>query len=185
MLMGVNNSTLLVIDIQEKLLPALFNKAVLATRAQWLIGAATELGLPVVFTEQYPKGLGHTLPQLLEKAPLSQVVDKVSFSCVAGQRLPGTAMERSQFIVMGVETHICVLQTVLELLECDKDVFIVTDVMGSRREHDHAIGLERMRDEGAKLVTREMVVFEMLRQAGTDLFKLISKRYLVDDTPPR
>ena len=185
MLMNVNEAALLVVDIQEKLVPALFNREVLPARAEWLIGAAVDLGLPIVFTEQYPKGLGPTLPSLLAKAPQAPVAAKVAFSCVAGQCLPESVMGRSQFIVMGVETHVCVLQTVFELLALGKRVFVVTDVTGSRREQDHAVALKRMRDGGAVRVTREMVVFEMLRQAGTDLFKRISKGYLTDDLSPR
>ena len=181
MLMNAKDATLLVIDIQEKLLPVMFNRDVLAACAEWLIGAATDLGLPVVFSEQYPKGLGATLPELLARAPLAPVADKVFFSCVAGQCLPGKSLERPQFIVAGIETHICVLQTVFELLALGKNVFVVTDVTGSRRELDHETALQRMRDAGAVLVTREMVVLEMLRQAGTDIFRTISKRYLVEN----
>ncbi len=183
MLMNLEDATLLVIDAQERLVQALFNKDVLPARLEWLVGAATDVGLPVVFSEQYPKGLGHTLPGILASAPLSAVVEKLHFSCVAGECLPDAAMDRSQFIVTGMETHVCVLQTVLELLALEKNVFVVTDAVGSRYEHDYATALQRMSAAGAILVTREMVIFEMLRQAGTEVFKAVSKRYFTGEQP--
>ena len=183
MLIEKDDATLLVVDIQEKLVPAVLDADGMVARCHWLIAAAVDLGLPVVFSEQYPQGLGGTLPLLLEAAPQADVVEKLHFSCVAGQCLPDGLMSRRQVIVCGMETHVCVLQTVMELLQAGKQVFVVADAVSSRGELNREYGLQRMREAGAVLVTREMVLFECLRVSGSALFKQMSKRYLVGDQP--
>jgi len=183
MLMQREHATLLVVDVQEKLAPAVHDADGLLARLRWLIGASHDLGLPILFSEQYPRGLGHTVPALLEVVPGARTVEKLHFSCVAGDGLPDSLMQRDQVIVCGMETHVCILQTVLDLLDEDKEVFVVSDAVSSRREADHQAGLARMRDAGAHLVTREMVLFELLHQSGTDEFKAASKRYLVGEQP--
>jgi len=183
MLMQREHATLLVVDVQEKLAPAVHDADGLLARLQWLVGAVRDTGVPVVFSEQYPKGLGHTVPALRDVAPNARTVEKQHFSCVAGDCLPDSLMQRDQVIVCGMETHVCVLQTVIDLLDEDKEVYVVSDAVSSRREADHQAGLARMRDAGAQLVTREMVLFELLHQAGTDEFKAASKRYLVGEQP--
>ena len=166
MLIDASRATLLVIDVQEKLIGAVSDPAGTLARTRWLLAATTELGLPTVISEQYPKGLGHTVASLLEAAPGATVVEKQHFSCVAGQCLPETLLEREQVIVCGMETHVCVLQTVLELRELGKAVFVVADACDSRTAFSKAAGLERMRDAGAQIVSREMVLFELMRSAG-------------------
>lgn len=183
MLMHKEQASLLVVDIQEKLAPAVVDAAGMAARCRWLISVAADHGLPVVFSEQYPRGLGHTLPELLAQAPDSQVVEKTHFSCVAANCLPETVLLRPQTIVCGMEAHVCVLQTVLELLELDKQVFVVADAVSSRKVSDIELGLQRMRDAGAVIVSKEMVLFECLRQAGGEHFKRMSQRYLVGEQP--
>lgn len=183
MLMQRDNATLLVVDVQQKLVPAVVDPAGMIARVRWLLGVAHETGLPVVFSEQYPQGLGHTVPELLTVAPQAPVVAKRHFSCVSGDCLPDELLAREQVIVCGMETHVCVLQTVLELLEAGKQVFVVADAVASRAPRDIELGLQRMRDAGAVLVSREMVLFELLREAGTDLFRSMSKRYLQGEQP--
>lgn len=183
MLMQRDNATLLVVDIQQKLVPAVIDPDGMLARVRWLLGVAADTGLPVVFSEQYPQGLGHTVPELLAASPSAPVVAKRHFSCVAGQCLPDELMAREQVIVCGMETHVCVLQTVLELLATGKWVFVVADAVASRSAHDLELGLQRMRDAGAVLVSREMVLFELLREAGSDLFRNMSKRYLQGEQP--
>ncbi|WP_024301508.1 hydrolase [Pseudogulbenkiania sp. MAI-1] len=183
MLMQRDNATLLVVDVQQKLVPAVVDPAGMIARVRWLLGVAHDTGLPVVFSEQYPQGLGHTVPELLAAAPAAPVVAKRHFSCVAGECLPDELLARPQVIVCGMETHVCVLQTVLELLEAGKQVFVVADAVASRSPHDIELGLQRMRDAGAVLVSREMVLFELLREAGTELFRAMSKRYLQGEQP--
>ncbi len=177
MLMQKDLATLLVVDVQEKLLPAMVHRDILPARLEWLVGAAVDVGLPVVFSEQYPKGLGHTLPALLARAPQAPVVEKLHFSCVAANCLPESLLMRPHVIVCGVETHVCVLQTVLGLCEREKAVFVVADAVDSRKISDRDAALQRMRDAGAVIVTREMVIFEALREAGTDVFKVVSRKY--------
>lgn len=183
MLIDKERATLLVVDIQEKLLPAVLDAEGMLARCRWLIAAAHDVGLPVVFSEQYPQGLGHTAPALLAAAPGAAVVSKLHFSCVASQCLPPDLLQRPQVVVCGMETHVCVLQTVLELLAHGKQVFVVADAVSSRSQIDRDVGLQRMRDAGAVLVTREMVLFEALQVSGTELFRQMSKRYLVGTQP--
>ncbi len=183
MLMQCELATLLVVDIQDKLLPAIPDSAALLKRAAWLIGSAVDTGLPVVFSEQYPRGLGGTNAGLLALAPMAPVVEKMHFSCVAAQCLPEELSSKPQVIVCGMESHVCVMQTVLQLLDTGKTVFVVADVLGSRRQQDHDMALARMQAAGAVIVTREMVLFEMLGKAGTEHFKTLSKRYLQGEQP--
>ena len=183
MLMDKEQATLLVVDIQEKLLPAVVDATGLVARLQWLLGVAVDNGLPVVFSEQYPRGLGHTLPTLLAAAPDASIGEKLHFSCVDGGCLPASLLSRPQVIVCGMETHVCVLQTVLQLLASGKQVFVVADAVSSRQPASIELGLQRMRDAGAILVNREMVLFELLRAAGSEHFKAMSKKYLVGEQP--
>ena len=177
-LLKAGNAALLVIDVQEKLAPAIQDSAQLTARIEWLIGACQVLATPTLFTEQYPKGLGHTLPELLALVEQPLVVEKSHFSAVAAQCLPESWLQYQQIIVTGMEAHVCVLQTVLELLQEGKEVFVVADAVGSRNEQNRDLGLARMAQAGAHIVSREMVVFELLHQAGSEQFKTISKEYL-------
>ena len=182
-LINAEQAALLVIDVQEKLAPAMADSAQLTARIQWLVGACQVLATPTLFTEQYPKGLGHTLPALLAVAEQAPVVEKSHFSVAAAQCLPASWAQHSQIIVIGMETHVCVLQTVLELLQAGKEVFVVADAVGSRTEQNRELGLARMRHAGAQIVTREMVVFELLRHAGHEKFKTISQEFLRGEQP--
>lgn len=183
MLIDSSQATLLVIDVQEKLIGAVSDPDGTLARTRWLLAATAALGLPTVISEQYPKGLGHTVASLLEVAPAATVVEKQHFSCVAGECLPTSLLARDQVIVCGMETHVCVLQTVLELLALDKQVFVVADACDSRTAFSKATGLERMRDAGAQIVSREMVLFELMRSAGHEQFRHISKTFLVGEQP--
>ncbi|WP_319781886.1 hydrolase [Oceanisphaera sp. IT1-181] len=183
MLMESGKAALMVIDVQEKLLPAIEDSEQLHARIQWLISACHTLDTPTLFTEQYPKGLGHTLPELLALVAAPEVVEKTHFSAVAAHCLPAHWQDYSQVIVCGMETHVCVLQTVLELIQAGKEVFVVADAVGSRSVENCELGLARMRHAGAHIVSREMVVFELLRQAGSEQFKTISKDFLRGEQP--
>ncbi|GGY27263.1 hydrolase [Paludibacterium paludis] len=183
MMMKRETATLLVVDVQEKLLPAILDAQALLARVGWLIDAAVATALPVVFSEQYPKGLGGTVPELKERAPEAGIVDKVHFSCMAEHCLPASLMARPQVIVCGMESHVCVLQTVMQLLDAGKEVFVVVDAIGSRAALDHDTAIARMTQAGAVPVTREMVLFEMLEKAGTESFKAASKRFLQGAQP--
>lgn len=179
MLMSAENGSLLVVDVQDKLMRHVHDWQPLLQNVIWLVRVARKLGVPVMATEQYPKGLGHTTPELAREFPAGAVVDKMHFSCGAAQCLPGLpGSERPQVVVCGMESHVCVLQTVIELKAAGKDVFVVGDSVGSRNPADKAFALDRMRDHGIEVVSHEMVAFEWLRKAGTPLFKEISRDFL-------
>jgi nicotinamidase-related amidase len=165
---------LLVVDVQERLAAAM-NPAALAAvekNAAVLIRAARRLGLPVVATEQYPKGLGHTVPSL--RALLGDdPMEKVEFSCGASKaiarRIVGSG--RRQVIVAGMEAHVCVFQTVRDLLRGEFAVFVAQDAVLSRTEANRAVGLSLCEKSGATLTSTEAVLFDLLGSAGTPEFK--------------
>jgi nicotinamidase-related amidase len=179
MLMNRDQSVLLVVDIQERLLPHIHEGYAVLDNAVWLVKVAQRLGVPVMLTEQYPKGIGPTVAILRELISPESIGEKTHFSCVAAKCLDGLpGSERSQVVVAGTESHVCVLQTVLDLLGRGKTVYVVAEAVGSRRPSDKEFALARMRDRGAHVVTREMVAFEWLKQAGTDEFRQISREFL-------
>lgn len=178
-LIRADQSALLVIDLQERLLPHIHDWQRVLGHADWLVQVAQRLGVPVAATEQYPQGIGPTHPQIAARLPAGSVGEKIHFSCVAGGCLPGLpGMERPQVVVCGTEAHVCVLQTVLELAAAGKRVFVVAEGVGSRDPEHKALALERMRAHGIEIVCREMVAFEWLGQAGTDRFRDVSKSFL-------
>ena len=180
MLIERNRSCLLVVDIQDRLLPAIHEGERVIENTAWLMRIAQDLGVPLLVSEQYPRGLGHTVPALRELVEDQHVVEKIHFSCAASpecqERLQG--LDRSQVLLVGVEAHVCVLQTALGLVSQGNEVFVVADGVSSRRPSDAEAGLNRMRAAGAQVVTREMVAFEWLHRAGTDEFREISRRFL-------
>lgn len=176
MLMRADRSTLLVIDIQERLCPALHDAEALVENSGWLIQLARKLGVPVLVSEQYPKGLGPTVAALQPLLEGVTPVEKMRFSTAQEAALlakPGG--ERAQFVVCGAETHVCVLQTVLELLAFGREVYVVEEAVTSRTLSNKHLALARMRQAGAQIVSKEMVAFEWMEQAGTASFKDISK----------
>lgn len=179
MLMSAERSALLVVDVQERLLPHIYEWQCVLENVLWLVGVAGRIGVPVMATEQYPRGLGHTAPGLAALLPTDAMAEKIHFSCVADACLNDLSGNgRPQIVVCGTESHVCVLQTVLELREQGKDVFLVADAVGSRKPADKALAIERMRQHGVEIVSREMVAFEWLRKAGTPLFREVSKEFL-------
>ena len=179
MLMTAHDSALLVIDVQERLLPHIDDWQRLLENVQWLVNVAHKLDVPVMASEQYPKGIGKTHPDVAALLPAGATVEKLHFSCVAARCLtPLPAYSRRQMVVCGIESHVCVLQTVLDLRQHGKEVFVVDDAVSSRKPADKALALERMRGAGAVIVSREMVAFEWLHEAGTQLFKEISRDFL-------
>jgi nicotinamidase-related amidase len=179
MLIDAERSQLLLVDLQEKMMPAIVDEATIIANCRWLLEAAQMIGVPVAAIEQYPKGLGPLLPTISELLPPGAVAAKTRFSSVASgcmTQLPGS--DRAQVVVAGVEAHVCVLQTVLDLYQEGKEVFVVADCVGSRHAIDREVALARMRQEGVRIVSREMVVFEWLGEGGTPLFKAVSKAFL-------
>lgn len=176
MLITRENSCLCVVDIQERLLPAMHNKEEVVANNRRLLAAAKRLGVPVLASEQYPKGLGPTVADLKPLVPASGFAEKIEFSCAANggymDRL--RALGRGQAIVTGIEAHVCVLQTAFGFKAGGIECFVVADAVGSRTQANHDAALARLRDAGIELVTTEMVLFEWLGRAGTPEFKDVS-----------
>lgn len=179
MLIDAKQSALLVVDVQGRLVPAIAGWQALLDQVVWLIQVARRMEIPVLACEQYPQGLGPTHPVVAAELPQGCIQSKLHFSAVAGGCHGFAAgTEPRQVVVCGMETHVCVLQTVMELLEGGRQVFVVEEAVGSRREADKALALARMRQAGAVIVNREMVAFEWLRKADSALFREISRNFL-------
>jgi nicotinamidase-related amidase len=176
MLMSVARSALLVVDIQQRLLPNMAAPQAVVANTAVLIRAAQRLAVPVLASEQYPRGLGATVPKVAELLSPDQVLEKLHFSCMgdAGFAERFRQFARPQAVVAGIEAHVCVLQTVEDLLAQGAETFVVEDATSSRSERNHAAAMVRLREAGARVVTTEMVVFEWLAKAGTPEFKEIS-----------
>ncbi len=166
---------LVVVDIQEKLLPPIFEKERLVRNSQLLIRLAGILGIPILLTTQYCKGLGQVIPEVASLLPDAKPMDKLEFSCfgsgeftAALKALPG---RRNTILLCGMETHICVTQTALGALEHGYHVHVASDAVSSRAEWNWKIGLLRMRDAGAVISSTEMMLYELLRSSGTPSFK--------------
>lgn len=176
MLTAANNCCLIVVDIQERLLPAISAPNRVVANSRILVAAAKALGVPVVASEQHPRGLGPTVPAVAEALPTDAVMEKIHFSCLRDEamrrRIAG--LNRRQAVVVGIEAHVCVLQTVDDLLGAGYEVFVVADATASRTELSHATAMARLAQTGASVVTTEMVVFEWLERAGTPVFKALT-----------
>ena len=170
-----NAAGLLIIDIQERLLPQIFEKDRLIANSVLLIKAAALLRLPVFATEQYRKGLGVTAPEVASAIAAFAPIEKVTFSACGAPGLLSSFKERNitDVILCGMEAHVCVLQTCLDLLEKGFRVFVAADAISSRTSENARLGVERMRNAGATIATTEMVLFELLERAATDEFKQI------------
>ncbi len=173
-----DNTALLIIDIQERLAVVMDKKEQVVRNTLHLVDLARMLNLPVVVTEQYPKGLGRTLPEITAALPTYLPVEKTSFNC-CGEASFNEQIRRvgkKKIIVTGMETHICVLQTGLGLLQAGFDVHLVADAVCSRTKANWRSGLELVRDAGAVITNTETVLFQLLGVAGTPEFKAISNR---------
>jgi len=166
---------LVVVDIQERLLPLIFEKERLVQNTVLLLKGAAILGLPVCVTEQYRKGLGLTAPEIAAAIAGFAPMEKVTFSAcgAAGFRAALEAKNITDVILCGMEAHVCILQTCLDLLEQRFRVFVVADAVSSRTPENHRLGVERMREAGAVIVSTEMALFELLERAATEEFKQI------------
>ena len=174
-LMSRDDTALLVVDVQEKLLPVIPHRESLVWNIRRLIDGAQLLGLPATATEQYPQGLGKTAAVLAER--LGKIPAKVMISCRECSDLLADLAERGRqkVLVVGIEAHVCVQQTVLDLLSEGFRVYVAVDAVGSRHELDYRIAIQRMESAGATLTTTEAALFEWCEVAGTPEFKQISR----------
>ena len=166
---------LIVVDMQEKLLPPIWEKERLVKNIQLLIRLAGILKIPSLLTTQYAKGLGNTVPAVAEMLPNTQAIDKLMFSCFGSdafcsmlKRLPG---QRTTALLCGMETHICVMQTALGALREGYLVHVASDAVSSRTQLNWQIGLDRMRAAGTIISSTEMMLYELMRSSGAPAFK--------------
>lgn len=171
------DTLLLVIDVQGRLAGAVFQSEAVEANISKLIRACQIFDVPVLVTEQYPKGLGSTIDSLKELLPGNVPVQKLSFSCCGSEEFMKQlrGFNRNEILVVGMETHVCVYQTALELLNAGYHLHLVTDAVSSRTEENKLLGIHCIEKSGAALTSMEMAVFELLRIAGGERFKAISK----------
>jgi nicotinamidase-related amidase len=173
--LNANSCALVIIDIQEKLLPPIFQREQLVRNSQLLIRAAGILTIPAIVSTQYAKGLGGTVPEIISLLPGTEAIDKNLFSCFGSdvfctllKRLPGN---RNTLLLCGMESHICVMQTALAALREGYLVHVASDAVGSRTEWNWKIGLDRMRAAGAVISSTEMMIYELMRSSAAPAFK--------------
>lgn len=169
-LMNRETSTLVLIDFQAKLMAAIEGAGATIANAGRLLDVAQMLGVPVLFTEQNPSGLGPTVPELATRSN-APVIAKMTFDACRAGDFAATLTERPDLVVTGCEAHVCVLQTVLSLLELGRHVYVVRDAIGARRSESKEAAVRRMERCGADIVTTEMVVFEWLASAEHPRFR--------------
>jgi nicotinamidase-related amidase len=170
----VDDCVLAVVDIQEKLLPRIDHKERVIRNSQLLIRLANIVSLPVVLTTQYCKGLGTTVVEIASLLPDVWPMDKLEFGCFAnGEFCSAISVlaNRNTLLVCGIETHICIMQTVLGALNQGMNVHVAADAVGSRTELNWKLGLERMREAGAVISSTEMMIYEVLGKSGSPAFK--------------
>ena len=173
----LDDTIALMIDFQEKLVPAINNHEQIVQKTVQLLSGLKTLGCPVLFSQQYTKGLGMTVPKIMETQENFQYIDKLTYSCLDTEEIK-MALDKAgkkTVILAGMETHICVMQTARDLLANGYNVYLIADCVGSRTEFNYQIGMERMKQEGVTISSVESVLFELLEKAGTPEFKVISK----------
>lgn len=173
-----DNAVLVIVDIQERLANVMDKKKNVVDNCLHLIEISKLLNIPVILTEQYPKGLGPTVSEIKEALPAYEPLEKITFDCCKDPAFleKTKSLKRNTIILVGMETHVCVLQTCLSLLKNGYILHLVKDAVCSRTEDNFSSGIEMMRDAGAVITCTETVLFQLLEKAGTEEFKTISKR---------
>lgn len=179
-LLTKDRCVLIVVDLQEKLIPSIFEKERVLRNTRLLLECAKLLELPILLTRQYPRGLGETVDEIRAAVPPRvQTIDKVEFGCFNNSRFREAIQElklsRNTLLVAGIESHICVAQTVLGAVEEGFCVHLASDATSSRTEFNWRIGLDRMKESGALLSSTEMIIYELLGRSGTPEFKAMLK----------
>lgn len=171
------NTAALFIDFQERLVPAIANNEEIVAKSAILAKGLCEVGVPFAVTQQYTKGLGETVPEMKEAFGEFAPIEKTSFSAMGCEEFVAwvKAQGKKTILVCGVEAHICVLQSIMDLVKEGYDVLIVADCVGSRTEQNKEYGIQRAVQEGAFVTTCEAALFELVTGAGTPHFKVISK----------
>ena len=182
MKLNINRCCLLVIDLQERLLAHIFDKEKIKYHSNKLVDLFVELKIPIIYSEQYPKGLGNTVNCLKKKLTncKSKRIEKTTFSVFENKDLKIFLNKNKikQVIILGIESHICVLQTAIDLLKNKVQVYVVEECVGSRKLNDSNLGVRRMLKNGASLINFEMIFFELIRDSNNKLFKKLSSKYI-------
>ena len=176
-MLTIDNTALIIIDVQEKLFRVINDREALLENLLKIVSGARALGIPIVVSEQNPAGLGGTVPELKTLLADIEPVSKFSFSCCGEERCQQQLadLKRTQLLLAGIETHICVYQTALDLLEEGYEVEVLADCVGSRTVENKKLGLEKMKQAGAQITGIEMALFELQRVAKGESFKEISR----------
>lgn len=172
------NSALMIIDIQERLADVMSQKDIVIRNTLHLIEISKLYKIPIILTEQYPKGLGRTVKEIVDSFYDYNPLEKITFDCCLDSNIKNTldALNKTHIIISGMETHICVLQTTLSLLNMGYHCHLVSDAVCSRTKQNWKTGISLMQKAGAVITSTETVLFQILQKAGTDEFKAISKR---------
>lgn len=176
-MLTLENTVLLIIDVQGKLANMMHEKEIFFENIQSLIKGAQILGIPILWTEQNPQGLGPTIPEIAHLLSNAQPIPKISFSCCGNELFMESlkALNRKQVLIAGIEAHVCVYQTAMDLLNLGYEIQVVSDSVSSRIEKNKEIGLEKIKDGGGGLTSTETALFELLKVAEGAKFKEISK----------
>jgi nicotinamidase-related amidase len=176
-MLATENTILLVIDMQGKLAHMMHEKETLFQNVRKMIQGAQIMNIPVIWIEQYPQGLGPTIPEVAELLTGLKPVAKITFNSCSNQEFMQvlTQLGRKQLLITGMETHVCVYQTVMGLLNLDYEVHIVADAVSSRTEQNKKIGIEKMKDGGAQVTSTETALFELMKIAEGEIFKEVLK----------
>jgi nicotinamidase-related amidase len=171
-----DDTAAVVVDIQERLFPHIHDGDIMLKNCLRLIEGLKILSVPVIITQQYTKGLGPTVPSVIQMFSEFRHIEKISFSCCEEPAFKKEIdlLGKTDIIICGIESHVCVLQTCLDLLANGKRPVVVEDCVSSRKPNDKQIAIERMRQEGARISTMESLLFELARVAGNETFKSIS-----------
>lgn len=174
--LDVTHTQLLVVDIQEKLTPYVVRRAEMVAQSVRMIEAAKLLDLPVSVSEHYAGGLGRSEQPILDAAADAPRLEKIAFSVCGDEQAREriVSLKRPAIVIVGIETHVCVQQTALDLLEMQMQPFVLADAVSSRRQSDYEFGLRRMEAAGVVVTTVEAAIFELLERAGTDLFRRVA-----------
>ena len=179
MLIDRNDSTLLLIDIQEKLIKKIFDFKSVIDHSKKIVDIFNLLKLPIVYSEQYPKGLGKTINTIDDQLKKIRAlkIEKTSFSCISNKNDSEIRriFPKNQIIICGVETHICILQTSIDLYNMGYEVFVIAEAVSSRDERHKNLAFDRLKSNGISLINFEMLIFELIRDSKDKSFKELSK----------
>ncbi|MFC1738861.1 hydrolase [Planctomycetota bacterium] len=176
-MIDIQNCSLIVVDVQGKLAQLMCRRELLFKNIRALIKAAKILGLPIIWTQQVPKALGETIPQIVELLTEKEPINKASFSCCREEKFMTAlnSLNRPRVLLCGIETHICIYQTALDLLEKNYSVQIIADAVSSRALQNNKIALDKMQTKGIEITSTEMVLFELLKTTEHPQFKKIAE----------